>query len=110
LRTWLPCVLDSHNPRSIAQKILGGVKNGTTCAKWGNLDENVLNEVISVKKVKLGGKKWNLLFSYGFLASVHAASCVTRPMQLLIEQIFTKTQSVGRGTHSSFLKNYKTKF
>jgi hypothetical protein len=33
-----------------AHKFLGGVKNGTTFAKWGNLYENMLNGVISVKK------------------------------------------------------------
>jgi hypothetical protein len=30
-------------------KILEGVKIGKTFAKWGNLDENLLNRVISVK-------------------------------------------------------------
>jgi hypothetical protein len=33
----------------------------TFFAKWGNLDENLLNGVISVKKLKIGGKNWNLL-------------------------------------------------
>jgi hypothetical protein len=42
-------------------KILEGVKIGITFAKWGNLDENLLNRVISVKKLKIGGKNWNLL-------------------------------------------------
>jgi hypothetical protein len=44
-----------------AHKILEGVKIGKTFAKWGNLDENLLNGVISVKKLKIGVKKWNLL-------------------------------------------------
>jgi hypothetical protein len=57
-----------------AHKILGGVKNGTTFAKWGNLDENVLNEVISVKKVKLGGKKWNLLYPALILIIKHISN------------------------------------
>jgi hypothetical protein len=35
---------------------------GKTFAKWDNLDENLLNGVISVKKLKIGGKNWNLLF------------------------------------------------
>jgi hypothetical protein len=29
--------------------------------KWGNLNEKLLNGVISVKKLKLGGKNWILL-------------------------------------------------
>jgi hypothetical protein len=37
------------------------VKNGKSFAKWGNLAEKMLNGVISVKEVKLEGKKWNLL-------------------------------------------------
>jgi hypothetical protein len=40
-----PCRKKTH-------KILEGVKIGKTFAKWGNLDENLLNEVISVKKLK----------------------------------------------------------
>jgi hypothetical protein len=47
--------------RQKAQKILEGVKIGITFAKWGNLDENLLNGVISVKKLKIWGKNWNLL-------------------------------------------------
>jgi hypothetical protein len=38
-----------------------GVERYRTGSKWGNLDENLLNGVISVKKLKLGGKNWNLL-------------------------------------------------
>jgi hypothetical protein len=45
----------------IATKKLEGVKNVMIFTKWGNLDENLLNRVISVKIVKLGGKNWNLL-------------------------------------------------
>jgi hypothetical protein len=45
-------------------KKLEGVKMGTILIKWGNLDENLLNRVISVKNVKLGGKNWNLLKIY----------------------------------------------
>jgi hypothetical protein len=37
---------------------------GTILIKWGNLDENLLNRVISIKNVKLGGKNWNLLKIY----------------------------------------------
>jgi hypothetical protein len=37
-------------------KNLKGVKVGTIFTKWGNLDENLLNGVIAVKIVKLGGK------------------------------------------------------
>jgi hypothetical protein len=44
-----------------AHKILEGVKIGNFFAKWGNLDENLLNGVISVKKLKIGSKNWNLL-------------------------------------------------
>jgi hypothetical protein len=39
-----------------------GVKNGKTFPKWGNLDEKLLNGVISVQNGKLGGKKRNSLF------------------------------------------------
>jgi hypothetical protein len=39
-----------------AHKILEGVKVGKTFAKWGNLDENLLNGVINVKNLKIGGK------------------------------------------------------
>jgi hypothetical protein len=42
--------------RQKAHKILVGVKIGKTFAKWGNLNENLLNRVISIKKLKLGGK------------------------------------------------------
>jgi hypothetical protein len=44
-----------------AHKILRRVKKGINFAKWGNLDENVLNGVISVDKSKLGVKKWNFV-------------------------------------------------
>jgi hypothetical protein len=44
-------------------KILGRVKTGRTFAKWGNMDEKMLNGVISVKNIKLGGKNWNSLLS-----------------------------------------------
>jgi hypothetical protein len=44
------------------QKNLEGVNVGTIFTKWGNLDENLLYGVITVKFVKLGGKNWNLLF------------------------------------------------
>ena len=40
---------------SSSQK-LEGVKIGKTFTKWGNLDEKLLNGVIIVKIVKLGGK------------------------------------------------------
>jgi hypothetical protein len=43
-------------------KNLEGVKVGTIFTKWGNSDKNLLNGVITVKIVKLGGKNWNLLF------------------------------------------------
>jgi hypothetical protein len=55
-------VPDNRSSRQKAYKILEGVKIGKTFAKWGNLDENLLNGVISVKKLKIGGKNWNLLF------------------------------------------------
>jgi hypothetical protein len=42
-------------------KKLDGVKIDTVYTKWGNLDENLLNGVIAVKIIKLGGKNWNLL-------------------------------------------------
>jgi hypothetical protein len=35
--------------RKKAHKILEGVKIGKTFTKWGNLNENLLNGVISVK-------------------------------------------------------------
>lgn len=38
------------------QKILGRVKIGKTLAKWGITDEKILNRVIHVKNIKLGGK------------------------------------------------------
>jgi hypothetical protein len=40
----------------IAGKKLDGVKIGTVYTKWGNLDENLLNGVIAVKIIELGGK------------------------------------------------------
>jgi hypothetical protein len=43
------------------RKNIEGVKVGTIFTKWGNSDENLLNEVIAVKIVKLGDKNWNLL-------------------------------------------------
>jgi hypothetical protein len=46
-----------------AHIILKGVRFGKIFIKWGNYDENLLNGVITVKKVKLGGKKWNLLLN-----------------------------------------------
>ena len=36
-------------------KILDTVNHGRPFAKWGKMDEIPLNEVISVKKVKIGG-------------------------------------------------------
>jgi hypothetical protein len=45
-----------HRPgpsRQKAQKNLERVKIGKTFAKWDNLDENLLNRVISVKKLKI---------------------------------------------------------
>jgi hypothetical protein len=42
---------------SKTHKVLEGVKICKTFAKWGNFDENLLNGVISVKKMKIGGKK-----------------------------------------------------
>jgi hypothetical protein len=59
-----PVLSKSKRPgpsRQKAQKILEGVKIGITFAKWGNLDENLLNGVIRVKKFKIGGKNWNSL-------------------------------------------------
>jgi hypothetical protein len=47
----------------IATKKLEGVKNVIIFTKWGNSNENLLNGVISVKIVKLGGKNWNLLIN-----------------------------------------------
>jgi hypothetical protein len=41
--------------------IVKGVNFGTTFAKWGNWNEILLNEVISVKNRKVGGKTRNLL-------------------------------------------------
>jgi hypothetical protein len=38
------------------RKNIEGVKVGTIFTKWGNSDENLLNGVIAVKIVKLGGK------------------------------------------------------
>jgi hypothetical protein len=46
----------------ITCKILVRVKNGKTFTKRGNVNKNLLNGVISVKNVKLGGKNWNSLF------------------------------------------------
>jgi hypothetical protein len=45
-------------------KILRGVKYGKTFSKWGNLDEKLLNGVISVQNGKLGGKKQNSLLLF----------------------------------------------
>jgi hypothetical protein len=53
--------LTTGNQPSKTQKILEGVKIGKTFSKWGNLDENLLNGVISVKKLKIGSKNWNYI-------------------------------------------------
>jgi hypothetical protein len=39
------------------------VKVDTVYTKWSNLDENLLNGVIAVKIIELGGKNWNLLLN-----------------------------------------------
>jgi hypothetical protein len=49
-----------NQPIKSLQKLVG-VTIDTTFTKWGNWEENLLNGVISVKIVKLEGKKWNLL-------------------------------------------------
>jgi hypothetical protein len=41
--------------------ILEGVNFDKVFVKWGNLNEKLLNGVISVKNVKVEDKKWNLL-------------------------------------------------
>jgi hypothetical protein len=46
----------------ITCKILVRVKNGKTFTKRGNVNKNLLNGVISVKNVKLGGKNWNSVY------------------------------------------------
>lgn len=50
-----------------AHKIVNGVNCDITFAKWGKMDEILLNEVISVKNVKIGGKNRNSLYIYGFV-------------------------------------------
>jgi hypothetical protein len=45
----------------VLTKKLEGVKIITSLAKCGNFDEKLLNRVISVKKVKIRGKKWKSL-------------------------------------------------
>jgi hypothetical protein len=57
-----------------AHIILKGVRFGKTFAKWDNYDENLLNGVITVKKVKLGGKKWNSLINKISFMSLHPAA------------------------------------
>ena len=44
-------------------KSLRGVKYGKTFTKWSNLDEKMLNGVISVTNDKTWGKNWNSLLS-----------------------------------------------
>jgi hypothetical protein len=44
-------------------KLLGRVKTGKSFAKWGNMDENLLNGAISAQKIKLGGKKLEFTLS-----------------------------------------------
>ena len=53
--------LTAGTHRSKRPQNLNGVKFGKQITKWGNSDDNLLNRVISVKKIKLGGKNWNLL-------------------------------------------------
>jgi hypothetical protein len=38
-------------------KILGRVKSGKGFVKWGKMNEKILNGIISVKNIKLGGKQ-----------------------------------------------------
>jgi hypothetical protein len=45
----------------MALRFLKGVKTDKFFAKWGNMDEKLLNGVYGVKNVKLRGEKWNLL-------------------------------------------------
>jgi hypothetical protein len=47
-------------------KILGRVKSGKGFVKWGKTDEKILNGVISVKNINLGGKNWNLLLKKSY--------------------------------------------
>jgi hypothetical protein len=44
------------------QVSLNRVRIGTNFPKWGNLEEFLLNGVITVTNDKVGGIKWNLLF------------------------------------------------
>jgi hypothetical protein len=57
-----------NQPIKSLQKLVG-VTIDTTFTKWGNWEENLLNGVISVKIVKLEGKKWNLLLFYSLAQS-----------------------------------------
>jgi hypothetical protein len=57
----LPPVSRGGTYLSNCLKKLDGVKIGTVYTKWGNLNENLLNRVIAVKIIELGGKNWNLL-------------------------------------------------
>jgi hypothetical protein len=47
----------------MALRFLKGVKTAKTFAKWGNMDEKLLNGVNGVENVKLRGKNWNLLLN-----------------------------------------------
>jgi hypothetical protein len=57
----MPPVSRGRTYLSNCLKKLDGVKIGTIYTKWGNLNENLLNRVIAVKIIELGGKNWNLL-------------------------------------------------
>ena len=46
-----------------ARKILKWVNCGKTFAKWGKMDEILLNRVISVKNIKIKGENQNSLLS-----------------------------------------------
>ena len=58
----MACQLDPTivTHQSECSKKLNGVNCGNIFAKWGKMDEILLNGVISVKNVKIGGKNRNL--------------------------------------------------
>jgi hypothetical protein len=79
-----------------------GVKSGRNYVKWGNLKEYLLNWVKDVKKLILGGKKWNSLIPvhsnksyYTYSISLHGSHykgfCIRAALSLSLLILFSAT-------------------
>jgi hypothetical protein len=79
-------------------KILGRVKTGKKIAKWSNMDENLLNGVISAINIKLGGK------NLGFTLSIYP---IKAPVgEALAQHVDQSNFSFRREQMSSGLTEY----